>query len=166
LIVRQIDFVVRSTTGSTSFAEVMRKGAENQWIERVRISGLTSDGEIAQQIRFTFDWAHHELLLESPEDAVIEIDPTVPEGEWIAHAIGMIIEYFNEFTRDAALTTEWVVGLTKKAIANQPRVDQELGLQTAAPRRWVSGTSGTPVIALRSLPNAQELGVEYLVASQ
>jgi hypothetical protein len=162
-LVRQLDFVVRSTTGSTSFAEVMRKGAANRWIRRVTIEGLTSSGEIAQEICFTIDWDEHQLHLDTPSGAVIHVDPSVPEGEWLAHAIGMVIEYFNEIQRDASLTATWSVQYT--ASADRAYVNRELGLGPAPPRRWAGGRAGAPVLAFRSLPNFSELGMEYRVAS-
>lgn len=163
ILTRQLDFVVRATTGSRSFGEVMRKGAEHRWIARVTINGVTSEGKIAQQIRLTIDWDEHEILLESTDDAVVYIDASVPEGEWIAHAIAYIVEYFNEFKRDASLAAEWRVTLTDIAQADRERVHRELGLSTAESREWV----GTPtaVLASQRFPSFPELGVEYLVAT-
>ncbi|MFL5963787.1 MAG: hypothetical protein ACJ757_12930 [Gaiellaceae bacterium] len=144
-LVRQIDFVVRETTSSSSFEAVMRRGAENEWIAAVKIQGLTSSNKIAEELRFSFDWNEHRLQIESG-NGVIHVDPRVPEGEWMAHAIGLLINDFNEIRDDGSLRATWTLEFTPKAWADIGRVMRELGLRWGGTRDWVGGTEGEAVV--------------------
>lgn len=163
-LVRQIAFVVRETTDSSSFERVMRLGAEQKWIAAVRIQGLTRSNEIAEELKFTFDWDQHRVQIESGND-VIHVDPSVPEGEWMAHAIGLLIGDFNEIKADASLRACWTVDFTQRAWASIDHVMNELGLSWADRREWVNGGEGEAVVVFRAR-GFSEVGVSFRVATR
>jgi hypothetical protein len=139
LLVHQLNLIVQSTTGSTTFKSVIQKGIEKRWIRRVIVNGLTKEGKIRQQIEVEIDWNEHILQLKEPDQGTIKINLATAERNWVSRVIGQVIDGFNEINEQGDLRAEWAVLYTPEAMSIETQVDRELGLTLSNGREWDSG---------------------------
>jgi CspA family cold shock protein len=133
----QINYVVRATTGDTSFEDIAETGIiQNQWIEVVDIYGLDRNGDIHAHVVMRIDWERHRFHIKADRNA-IHIDENLPEGERLDFLIGNIVKAFNKRVEEEDLTTkmtfQYVAGV------NRTRANRQIGaVDTTAPK-WAKG---------------------------
>jgi hypothetical protein len=138
-LIRQVDIVVKGTTGSTSFRQVIEDGVKNQWIQSVIVDGITKSGKIRQQIEIEFDWAEHALKLRDSDSGEFIVDLTKDERNWFSAMIGRIVDGFNEIKDEGELEALWSVRYTPQALSKKSEVERQLGLADAPTREWEDG---------------------------
>jgi hypothetical protein len=139
LLIRQLNLVVKSTTGSTTFETVIDKGIRKRWIECVSIYGVTPEGLRRQEIEIKIDWAEHLLKLKESGQQEVSVNLLEREANWVSRVIGEVIDGFNQIKDTAGLTAMWTVTYTTLGNSTRDVVDRELGLKTAILPAWEDG---------------------------
>jgi hypothetical protein len=160
-LIRQLDLIVKSTTGSLSFLDVIRKGIEREWIDTVWIRGLDDTDKLVEEIEIQIDWKTHRLEIEGGR-GVVALDPSVPERDRISEVIGVIIDQFNQIKHRGGLKPQWAVSYAKDADESYETIQRELGLTTAPKYKW-AGRRET-VVSRQGFTALPEFGISYDVA--
>jgi|CXWL01.1.fsa_nt_gi hypothetical protein len=152
IIVTQINYIVRESTGSTSIKQVLKKGMiDNQWIAMVRVWAYDNQDRIWAQIEVKVDWERHKINLARHGKEVL-IDKNLPEEKQVSWVIGEITEWFKNYSQKSQLQTGWTIGYVPE-IENNPEKHKEtthnLGLVYGPSRRWVDGAEIQEVLSER-----------------
>ena len=139
VLIQQLNLIVQSTTGSTTFKSVVQKGIENRWIKKITVSGLTKEDKIRQQIEIEIDWDEHLLQIKGSNQGAVEVNLATAERNWVSRIIGQVIDGFNEISEQGDLRAEWSVMYSSVAMSIEAQVDRELGLIHSKAKDWEAG---------------------------
>jgi hypothetical protein len=138
LLIRQIDLIVKATTGSTTFFDVIKRCIKEKWVQTITINGNNKEGHTQQQIIINIDWDRHEYCLQNVGE-VTQIDFSSDEKNWVSSIIGNIIDGFNEITNSFGLEANWLITYTPEANLRREELNKILGLVPAEPEIWADG---------------------------
>lgn len=150
VIVTQISYVVRQTTGSTFIRQVLEMGmVSNQWISSVEVFAYDDNDQKWASIQLQVDWAKHKINLYRHGTTVM-IDEGLPEGERLSWVIGEIANWFKSYKEKSQLHTNWTIKYTPEIEGDRERRDTTtrlLGLVYAPTKKWAHGTERELVLA-------------------
>lgn len=143
IIVAQINYVVRETTGATRFKDILEQGMlQNKWISKVSVVALDEKDKIWAEIEVNVDWDKHKINLNRHGES-LAIDKTAPEGEQVSWVIGEIVKWFTNYTKKSKFRTEWTVTYIPEITNDSQRratINKQLGLVAAPNRSWANAS--------------------------
>jgi len=138
-LARQLNLFVATVTGSTSFREVIMRGAEEGWIREVFVTLLGDDEKIRHEVVLSIDWEAHSAALARSDKGVISEKRFDPETGWLGAALSELAGSLAEIAREGRLTAQWSVRYTAEAREQLEKVRAELGLTPRAKLEWAEG---------------------------
>jgi len=166
VIVAQINYIVRKTTGSTFIGDVLDKGmVRNKWIACVRVQALDEKDRIWAEIEVKVDWDKHKINLRRHGETIL-IDKNLPEGEQVSWVIEEIVKWFKNYTQKSHLHTTWTIDYVPEIENDATKRDETtkaLGLVYGPIRKWADGTQKEEVLFDRP-ENLDELSITLRAA--
>jgi hypothetical protein len=139
-LARQLNLFVATVTGSTSFLEVILRGAEERWIREVIVTLLGDDEKIRHEATLSIDWEDHSMAMARSDKGVISERRFDPKTGWLGAALSELAGSLVEIAREGRLTAQWSVRYTAEAQDQLEKVRAELGLTPRANLEWADGT--------------------------
>jgi hypothetical protein len=138
-LARQVNLFVSTVTGSSSFREVIMRGAEERWIEEVIVELLGEDEKIRHRAILEIDWEAHSVALSRSGHGVIAEKRFDPATGWLGGALSELARDLDEISRQANLTACWSVRYSAAGKAEIETVRAALGLSQRDRREWAEG---------------------------
>jgi hypothetical protein len=139
-LARQLNLFVVTATGSSTFREVIMRGAEERWIEKVFVRLLGNDEKIHQEAVLVIDWEQHSLALSRSDQGLIAEERFDPSTGWLGGALSELATDFAEFAREGSLTAAWSVFYTPEGWEKVDEIRKELGLVPGQRLDWAEGS--------------------------
>ena len=150
VLLTQINYVVRETTGSQNLQGILTKGmVDNKWIASVTVIAFDDRDRIWADIQMTVDWDRHEINLRR-HGATLAVNKKAPEGERVSWVIGEIARWFKGYTQKSRLRTTWTIRYVphiERDRALKDKITKSLGLVYGATRKWIDGAERQEVLA-------------------
>ena len=163
LLATQIRISLRRTTDiSDIYLELMKKGIKNKWLKQFHIYGLDNTNLCQAQLILETDWDEHNYQLSLTRNTV-----SIDTKKWqnnTAIEVDEAINLFNEFVKDAELTTEWRVFYSdevEKDPVKRKEVQRELRLVDVPPINWAGETESGDISKITELPELR-IGLRWL----
>src|SRR5688572_22743079 len=94
ILVAQINYIVRETTGAQRFKDILEQGMiHNKWISKVTVEALDEKNDKWAEIEVTVDWERHKINIRRDGEMMI-VDKDAPEGEKVSWVIGEVVRWF------------------------------------------------------------------------
>jgi hypothetical protein len=142
-LARQLNLFVSTVTGSSSFREVIMRGAEERWIEEVIVRLLGADEKIRHEATLTIDWSAHSIALARSDRGVIAEKRFDSAAGWLGRTLSELATDLAEIAREGRMTAQWSVRYTPSARQELEKVRSALGLSAAKDMEWVDGEKRT-----------------------
>jgi hypothetical protein len=142
VLITQINYIVRETTGSMAIEQVLEKGIlQNKWIAAVRVRAVDQHEKIWTEIGVQVDWERHRINIRRDGETVL-IDKALPVGQQVSWAIGEMVRFFKNYTKKGQLRAIWTIDYVSE-IENdtdaRDRTTAALNLIYGPARSWVNG---------------------------